>query len=93
MVWGTPWGWLPTKTIAEWALRPGYNTRIAIINAFQTAGGHVHRMLPIMVAQAFRQDRYSMPCSACASLGLIQQHHCWNAALYRAGCGYNVVRI
>ncbi len=57
MVWGTPWGWLPTKTIAEWALRPGYNTRIAIINAFQTVGGHVHRMLPIMVAEAFRQDR------------------------------------
>ncbi|KAL0049468.1 hypothetical protein WJX82_003073 [Trebouxia sp. C0006] len=57
MVWGTPWGWLPTKTIAEWALRPGYNTRIAIINAFQTAGGHVHRMLPIMVAETFRQDR------------------------------------
>jgi hypothetical protein len=57
MVWGTPWGWLPTKTIAEWALRPGYNTRIAIINAFQTVGGHLHRMLPIMVAEACRQDR------------------------------------
>ncbi|KAL0042711.1 hypothetical protein WJX79_008376 [Trebouxia sp. C0005] len=59
MVWGTPWGWLPAKTIAEWALRPGYNTRIAIINAFQTAGGHVHRMLPIMVAEALRQDRFA----------------------------------
>ncbi|KAL0040620.1 hypothetical protein WJX77_012568 [Trebouxia sp. C0004] len=59
LMWGTPWGWLPTKTIAEWALRPGSNTRIAIINAFQTVGGHVHRMLPIMVAEAFRQDRFA----------------------------------
>ncbi len=71
MVWGTPWIWLPTKTIAEWALRPGYHTRVAIINAFQTVGGHVHCMLPIMVAEGFRQDRYQ----TCYTLGCFRKTH------------------
>ncbi|KAL3130566.1 hypothetical protein ABBQ38_008372 [Trebouxia sp. C0009 RCD-2024] len=61
--WGTPRVWLPSKVLSEWALRPGHHVGVAILNAFQTAGGHVHRMLPIMLAEGFRQDR-SAACLA-----------------------------
>ena len=49
--------WLPSKILTEWALRPGHYTGVAILNAFQTAGGHVHRMLPVMLSEGFSQDR------------------------------------
>lgn len=57
MPWGNPWLWLPSKHFTEWALRPAHNARVAIINAVYTVGGHVHRMLPIMLAESLRQDR------------------------------------
>ncbi|KAL3144219.1 hypothetical protein ABBQ32_003998 [Trebouxia sp. C0010 RCD-2024] len=54
LVWGPPRVWLPSKGLTEWALRPGHHIGVAILNAFQTAGGHVHRMLSIMLAEGFR---------------------------------------
>lgn len=65
MVWGNPWLWLPSRHFTEWALRPAHNARVAIINAVYTVGGHVHRMLPIMLAESLTQNRcYLLPASS-----------------------------
>ncbi|KAK9808945.1 hypothetical protein WJX72_006758 [[Myrmecia] bisecta] len=57
----TGWqAWLPR----EWALRPAFSVRVAIINAVYTAGGHVHRMLPLLLAEALRRDSRWAGCFA-----------------------------
>ena len=47
--------WVPR----DWALRPSYNTRVAIINAFYAAGENVQRLAPLMVAEIARHDRWA----------------------------------
>lgn len=43
----------------DWALRPSYDTRVAIINALYACGENVQRLMPIMVAEAVRRDRHA----------------------------------
>ena len=45
--------WVPR----DWALRPSYHTRVAIINAFYAAGENVQRLAPLMVAEIARHDK------------------------------------
>lgn len=54
-----PWSSLPSR---EWFLRPGFDTRVAILNAMYTVGGNVHRCLPLLLAQALRKDGYLAHC-------------------------------
>lgn len=75
MMWGSPWLWLPSRHFTEWALRPAHNARVAIINAVYTVGGHVHRMLPIMLAQFLSEDRYSLLIAL-----LLAAQVCWQRA-------------
>ncbi len=51
--WAESGAWVPR----DWALRPGYDTRVAIINALYACGENVQRLMPIMVAEAVRRDR------------------------------------
>eukprot|EP00884_Botryococcus_braunii_P012217 jgi/Botrbrau1/20997/Bobra.0144s0015.1 len=53
--WSSPSAWLPY----DWAARPGFEARVAILNAMYTMGGHVQRLLPILITEAIRRDRYS----------------------------------
>lgn len=51
--WAESGAWVPR----DWALRPSYDTRVAIINALYACGENVQRLMPIMVAEAVRRDR------------------------------------
>lgn len=55
--WAESGAWVPR----DWALRPSYDTRVAIINALYTCGENVQRLMPIMLAEAARQDRWGHP--------------------------------
>ena len=48
-----PWTWLLEW---EWALRPGFQGRVAIINAFYAAGGSVQKMVPLLFFEVARRD-------------------------------------
>ncbi|CAL8470433.1 g9975 [Coccomyxa elongata] len=54
--WAESGAWVPR----DWALRPSYDTRVAIINALYACGENVQRLMPIMVAEAVRRDRFAM---------------------------------
>ena len=53
--WAEPGVWVPR----DWALRPSYETRVAIINALYAAGENVQRLAPVMLAEAVRHDRWA----------------------------------
>lgn len=40
----------------EWLRPPGWHARVTIINAFYTAGGHVQKSLPLLLAELLRRD-------------------------------------
>ena len=54
-------GWADpgARLLREWALRPGLGARVAIINALYTGGGPVQRMLPVLLAESLRRDRWA----------------------------------
>ena len=41
----------------DWALRPGYDTRVAIINAMYACGEKVQKLMPVLLTEAIRRDR------------------------------------
>lgn len=59
--WAESGAWVPR----DWALRPSYDTRVAIINALYACGENVQRLMPIMLAEAVRRDRF------CAQQGIL----------------------
>ena len=55
--------WVPR----DWALRPSYETRVAIINALYAAGENVQRLAPVMLAEAVRHDRRACMLGRCSA--------------------------
>ncbi|KAK9836261.1 hypothetical protein WJX81_000321 [Elliptochloris bilobata] len=57
-----PEGWADpgARLLREWALRPGWGARVAIINALYAGGAPVQRLLPVLIAESLRRDRFAM---------------------------------
>lgn len=51
--WAETGAWVPR----DWALRPGYDTRVAIINAMYACGENVQKLMPVLLTEAVRRDR------------------------------------
>lgn len=45
----------------DWALRPSYDTRVAIINAMYACGENVQKLMPVLLTEAVRRDRQGSP--------------------------------
>ena len=45
----------------DWALRPSYDTRVAIINAMYACGENVQKLMPVLLTEAIRRDRCAPP--------------------------------
>ena len=57
--WAETGAWVPR----DWALRPSYDTRVAIINAMYACGENVQKLMPVLLTEAVRRDRCAPPCS------------------------------
>ena len=51
--WAETGAWVPR----DWALRPSYDTRVAIINALYACGENVQKLMPVLLTEAIRRDR------------------------------------
>lgn len=69
--WAETGAWVPR----DWALRPSYDTRVAIINAMYACGENVQKLMPVLLTEAVRRDRHASPlcftCMACADIMLL----------------------
>ena len=54
----------------DWALRPSYDTRVAIINAMYACGENVQKLMPVLFTEAIRRDRQASLLSLSLSLSL-----------------------
>ena len=57
--WAETGAWVPR----DWALRPSYDTRVAIINAMYACGENVQKLMPVLLTEAVRRDRQASPLS------------------------------
>lgn len=65
--------WLPR----EWALRPAFPYRVAIANALYIMGGHAQRLMPVVLAEAFRKNKCGSRFACCpqdCKLGSCSEH-------------------
>ena len=49
----------------DWALRPSYDTRVAIINAMYACGENVQKLMPVLLTEAVRRDRQALLFALC----------------------------
>ena len=54
----------------DWALRPSYDTRVAIINAMYVCGENVQKLMPVLFTEAIRRDRQASLLSLSLSVSL-----------------------
>ena len=64
----------------DWALRPSYDTRVAIINAMYACGENVQKLMPVLLTEAVRRDRQVSP-SHCH-----RKHNCSCESLCSSAC-------
>ena len=64
----------------DWALRPSYDTRVAIINALYACGENIQKLMPVLLTEAVRRDRWALSLSL--HLPPVSRHAAWQGAAH-----------
>ena len=74
--WAETGAWVPR----DWALRPGYDTRVAIINALYACGENIQKLMPVLLTEAVRRDRWALSLPVPHSP--VSRHTAWQGAAH-----------
>ena len=64
----------------DWALRPSYDTRVAIINALYACGENIQKLMPVLLTEAVRRDRWALSLTLHHSP--VSCHTAWQGLAY-----------